>query len=352
MSALTPLWAKLDGGYAVGFAAFGALLAGLLGAGLGVGWPWAIALAAALAAVHAVVCRSAEHISRVNPLRSSRLPVTLSTFAAAASAAGIAFAALAIGGVALVSDLPTDEVADALPAFFGYGAGAYLVTAAYCYASAARREALRFEARALEAELLAVEADLRALSAKLNPHFLFNALNSIAALAARDPDASRRMCVALADHMRLQLRAGDAAYHPLEAEVAIARGYLAIERFRFGDRMSVVEAIGAETLAWPVPPLVLQPLVDNAVKHGVAATSDPATIALEARVERGVLVLTVENPLVTAPAPRAPREGLGLELVRRRLAAVYGGRASMDIAADAGRFRAVLTLPKPGGGGA
>jgi two-component system, LytTR family, sensor histidine kinase AlgZ len=343
---LTAFWSRLDGGYAAAFAAFGALLAALLGAGLEVEWPWAIALGAMLAAVHGIVCRSAEHISRVNPLLSARLPAALSTFAAASSVAGIAFAGLALGGTALASELPAARIADTLPAFFGFGAGAYLVAAAYYYASAAHREALQLEARAKEAELAAVESELRALSAKLNPHFLFNALNSIAALAASDPEASRRMCIALAEHMRSQLRAGDAAFIPLEAELAIARGYLAIERVRFGDRMDVEEAIDADCLAWPVPPMVLQPLVDNAVKHGVAAMSEAGTISLEAHLDGGDLVVAVENAVGGGAAPRAVRAGIGLDLVRRRLFAAYGRSASLDAAAGPARFRAAIRIPR------
>jgi LytS/YehU family sensor histidine kinase len=132
----------------------------------------------------------------------------------------------------------------------------------------------------------------------------------------------------------------------------VARGYLAIERVRFRDRMEVEERIEPGCLAWPVPPLLLQPVVENAVKHGVAPSAEPTVISVEARIDGGELLVIAENPIPAERAPRAARGGLGLDLVRRRLAAAYGGRARFEAGAVDGRFRAALFLPRETGGGA
>jgi two-component system, LytTR family, sensor histidine kinase AlgZ len=334
--------------YATVFAGFGGILAAVFAIVEGVAWPLGLALGAVIAVVHGVVCHSAEHIARVSPLRTMRLSITLSTFLAAASAAGALLAALALGGLALAADLPGDRLFDEAPLYFGLGAGSYLIGVAFHYLSAARREAVQSAARALEAELAAVEAELRALSAKVNPHFLFNALGSVAALTATDPQAGRRMCLDLAELMRFQLRVGDKALVPLEEELDMVRRYLAIEGVRFGDRMSVAERVDPASLSWPVPPLLLQPLVENAVKHGVATSSEASVVEISARLDRGALEVIVENS-VGAARSGASKGGVGIDLVGKRLAAVYGGRAWLRTEAGPGRFTASIRLPGPEG---
>ena len=146
----------------------------------------------------------------------------------------------------------------------------YLLVAAGHYLALAVEASRSAERRALEARVLAREAELKALRAQVDPHFLFNSLNAVAALAGGDPAAARRMALMLADFLRQSLRLVERATIPLDEELALVRAYLAIEQVRFGERLAVAERLDPAAGVVPVPPLLLQPLVENAVKHGIA----------------------------------------------------------------------------------
>jgi len=157
------------------------------------------------------------------------------------------------------------------------------------FADIADREALNREMQAL---VIARDAELKALKAQINPHFLFNSLNSISALAGIDAVRAREMCVGLSDFLRNSLRMGEREVVPLSEELALADSYLGVEQVRFGARLRVEQAMepGCETCL--VPPLLLQPLVENAVKHGIASMVDGGTVRLEAwRVENALHLL-------------------------------------------------------------
>jgi LytS/YehU family sensor histidine kinase len=212
------------------------------------------------------------------------------------------------------------------------------------YAALAAGESRAAESRAAEARTLAREAELQALRMQINPHFLFNSLNSIAALATQDGPRARDMCVRLSDFLRSGLGLGDRESIPLAEELALARSYLDVERVRFGDRLRVEEAIDADCEDCGVPALVLQPLVENAVKHGIAGLVEGGTIRLEARRQQGGVCIAIENPFdPDAPAPR--RTGLGLAHVRRRLRLRYGEAAVFEPSSREGLYRVVLLLP-------
>ncbi|HEY8056639.1 MAG TPA: histidine kinase, partial [Terriglobales bacterium] len=207
--------------------------------------------------------------------------------------------------------------------------------------------------RSRDAERLAHAAELRALKAQLNPHFLYNSLNSISALTAADPGRAREMCVRLADFLRRTLalsQAGPEALVSLEEEMALARTYLAIEQVRFGARLRVEEEISAALLATPVPPLVLQPLLENAVVHGINQLTEGGRIGITAAQEEGRVRIMVANPY-DPDAPRRRRggeEGVGLRNVHQRLRSLFGPAAGLTAAASDGEFAVTLTLPRGG----
>jgi LytS/YehU family sensor histidine kinase len=237
-----------------------------------------------------------------------------------------------------------EPYARSMPALFGLGLPLYLVAVVLHYLLLAVEESRAAESQALEDRVLAREAELRALKAQLDPHFLFNSLNAVAALAGSDPGAARKMAILLSEFLRRSLALGGHAAIPLAEELAHATSYLAVERVRFGDRLAVEEAIEEASRGCLVPPLVLQPLVENAVRHGVAQLLEGGVIRIEARVAAGRLSLAVENPCDPGhPAPRGG--GVGLANVAARLAARHGEAARLAVTAPPGRFRVEITLP-------
>src|SRR5262249_42091949 len=154
---------------------------------------------------------------------------------------------------------------------------------------------------------------------QLHPHFLFNSLNSISALTGREPEAARRMCQLLGDFLRTSLALGARERVTFGEELELASRYLAIEQVRFGSRLGIERRIEPAAERCLVPPLLIQPLIENAVKHGVADRVEGGTIEIVAARRGTRLEITIENPRDPEAPPRRG-QGLGLENVRQRLA--------------------------------
>jgi two-component system, LytTR family, sensor histidine kinase AlgZ len=200
----------------------------------------------------------------------------------------------------------------------------------------------------LYAQRRKLDAEMRALRYELNPHFLFNTLNSIAGLIEEGSGGrADRMVLSLSRFLHTTLSLDPLHDVPLAEEIALQRDYLEIERERFADRMAFYIRVPTELAAALVPNLILQPLIENAVKHGVAPARKRTVIVLEARQERDRLVLSVENDLPDEAADRKPAGmEIGLRNIAERLQARFGTRwhlASGPI--DGGRYRAAITLP-------
>jgi LytS/YehU family sensor histidine kinase len=198
--------------------------------------------------------------------------------------------------------------------------------------------------RALELEVASREAELRALRAQLHPHFLFNSLNSINALIASRPEEARRLCVRMGDLLRRSLLMGSKERIPLSEELALAEDLLSIEQVRFGSRLGSQVVADEAARRCLVPPLVLQPLVENAVTHGIAQMIEGGTVRVEVEKRGSQLWLCVENPR-DPESPVAKGTGIGLDNVRRRLQAMYGPGATLRVGAAEASFRVELTLP-------
>jgi hypothetical protein len=198
-----------------------------------------------------------------------------------------------------------------------------------------------------EARTLAQTAQLTALRLQLNPHFLFNTLNAISSLIVtgrnRDGEAMlAKLCVFL----RTALVSDGRGEVTLGEELETLQTYLEIEAVRFGDRLTVEFAAADELLELPVPSFILQPLVENAVKHGVAPTSRPVVLRVGARREGDDLILSVSDN-GGASRPSGPGTGVGLDNTRRRLEVIYGPRARLETLAHDGGFTALIRIPAP-----
>jgi LytS/YehU family sensor histidine kinase len=226
----------------------------------------------------------------------------------------------------------------------GMGVLLYLLSSGLYYAALAMMESRDAERRAAEARTLAREAELASLRTQLNPHFLFNSLHSISTLATQDGARARVMCIRLADFLRTSLGLGSRDSIPLGEELALAKSYLEVEQVRFGERLRVVEEIEAGCRECAVPALLLQPLVENAVKHGIAGLVEGGSIRLAVERSGDAVAITVENGFdAEMPPPRSL--GMGLTHVRRRLEVRYGEAATFDARAYGELYRVVLRFP-------
>jgi len=199
--------------------------------------------------------------------------------------------------------------------------------------------------RSLEMQSLAKEAELRALQAQINPHFLFNALNTLYGTIRRDNAEARRLVLDLSDVLRYALRAEE-CYIALEEELRIVEAYLEIERLRLGSRLETAVTADPAALATRVPALSIQPLVENAVKHGVARQSSRGYVRLSARRRGGHIEVEVRNSGDFAPSSEAGSgSGVGLHNVRRRVALCYGAAGELRLSSTGGETTATLTIP-------
>lgn len=200
------------------------------------------------------------------------------------------------------------------------------------------------EQAALEAKVETRDAELKALRAQVNPHFLFNGLNAVASLAGSDPARARTMTVMLADFLRRSLALGGRREIALEEELDLAGRYLEIERVRFGERLRLEMDVDPEALHCAVPALLLQPLVENAVTHGIAHSIEGGVVSLTARRSAGRLQIIVENP-ADPDRPPSRGQGVGVTNVRSRLASLHPGATRVECREAGGRYSVEVTLP-------
>jgi LytS/YehU family sensor histidine kinase len=226
---------------------------------------------------------------------------------------------------------------------FTAGVLLFLLSLAVHYAMLAFDAVREAERRQLQAEVLARDAQLSALRAQLDPHFLYNSLNSISALTSTDPAGARRMCLMLGDFLRETMSLSAQPWIPLAEELALANKFLDIEQVRFGARLRVERHDDEAAAGCRVPPLLLQPLVENAVTHGIARLLEGGVIRVDVVRRDGYVSIAIENPRETDVRPS--QTGVGLRNVRQRIAVLFGDAGRLEARADGDRFRVELNLP-------
>lgn len=312
-------------------------------------WRDAAAISLPLCIIGQFELVAAKYTCKIAPLQRTTVWRLVSTHVVAAQVIGLIWA---VQGKVLASVLAQQTAFRGIDQRFAGQAGVvyiaanffYYLAAAYYYVLLAQAASHQAEARVMETSILARDAELKALKAQINPHFLFNSLNSISALTSIDPARAREMCLLLADFLRMTLRLGEKAQIPLSQELELLEKFLAIEKVRFGARLTMEMAVEEQAKRCLVPTLLLQPLVENAVTHGIAKLTEGGTVKLAATNHGLKLSISVENSMdPDAPADR--KGGMGLRNVRERLEARYGKEASVRATAEEDAFRVNLSMP-------
>jgi hypothetical protein len=311
------------------------------------GIPAAVLLTLPPTLIYAFVCLAAWYPVRAMPLETSNAWTLLVSHA---------FAAMILGGVWVVLFRLSAQVSATIveggamaiehhtPPLFVAGALLYLLAVAFHYLLVAIERAARIEKQEVEVRMLAREAELKVLKAQLDPHFLFNSLNSISSLCGSNPASARTLTTLLAEYLRKSLRTGSAESITLSEELELASSYLAIERIRFGPRLELAQDIDESVRGYRVPPLLLQPLVENAVKHGIGQIIEGGTLQIAATRDRDHVRISVDNACDVDRTPQQG-EGIGLSNTRRRVEMFYGAGARVEIVEEPTRYRVALVLP-------
>jgi len=345
------LWTRRSSAlYLLAWLMLGVLLAGLLVATLDAGPGASLLFALPLTLFYACACGfSAYYLCRANPLAQRRLGAVLTVFFFSGLSAALLWCAAASAWAALCALVaPGQAVAVTRPfaaVMLGIGVLLYWMTAVAHYLALEFERARRAETRELESRLLAQDAELRMLRTQIDPHFLFNSLNSVSALTAIDPGRARDMTLQLAGFFRLTLGLEAHRKVTLGDEVALVERFLAIEQVRFGPRLRFEHSVGEGAQECLLPPMILQPLAENAVKHGIGSLLEGGTIRLHAQRAGSLLRIRVENDADPDDTSAKAGSGIGLANVRQRLAAAYGSEASAHWAREDNIFRVDLVLP-------
>ncbi len=303
--------------------------------------------------LYAFICQASWYLCRALPLHETEILRLIGTHGVAAVLSCLVWLlvgylwALALYSTGSFAGITGRYLAQMAVLFFS-GILLFLLAVALNYLLITIEVSQRAEKKALESQALAREAELKALRAQIDPHFLFNSLNSINALIGADPVAARQMCVLLGEFLRGCLKLGAKDWISLGQEIQLAQNYLDIEKVRLGARLSVESNIDAHCENCLVPPLILQPLVENAITHGVAPLLDGGTIRIEAARHGPGIRVIIENPFEMDDVRAASGAGLGIQNVRMRLKNLFNGDARLDAIQNGSLFRVEMQMPCSG----
>ncbi len=362
--------------YLVAWLPIGLALATALALSGAFGWTAAIAIGVPLALVESFICLGAFYFCRAVPIQRARPLAQVGSivmsivFSASLLVIAGRLWVYALQALGLLGDAAqaTDGYRRAAPILLAIGGLLFALALAIHYLLATLEASAAAERRALELEVISREAELRALRAQINPHFLFNSLNSISSLAGHDSKKARQVCSLLGDFLRSSLSLGSRDTIALSVEIDLAEKLLQVETIRFGDRLSFSFDVDPAVSGLEVPPLLLLPLVENAVTHGIAALVEGGSVVVRAGQVGSSLEITIDNSVEAGvvsspgaalkdlaalsgmgPGRRKPGggrgTGLGLQNVRRRVATIYGRAAEMVVERRPERFCVTLRLP-------
>ena len=331
------------------FLLIGLALAAMIAVGGDVPWGASLVFCVPMTLVCGLMSLSSWYVCRSLPLKTTSVLRILGVLATSAIVSAGLWIIIGEVLAILLGNFPfSAPVAAAyrnqIILFSSVGLGLYLLSVAVHYLMITFEQTREAERRTLELKILAQNAELRALQFQVNPHFLFNSLNSVSALITKDPVAARSMTQLLADFLRQSLRFGTLDSIPLHEELSLCKRFLDIEQVRYGARLQFDQEVADEAKGLAIPPLLLQPLIENAIVHGIAHLVEGGTITLKAETRGDKLHISVRNPCDSA-RPKTKGNRMGLENVRKRLITLSPTEARLDVSEDSGIFTANVTLP-------
>lgn len=312
-------------------------------------WPQAILFSIPLSLFFAFVNLSAYYLCRAFPLERGQMVQLFAVFGSVSLLSSALWTVLGSGwywflGQIANAGAPVQMPAALVGVFFGLGVVLYILSVSVFYLMIEFERSAGAERREFELKMFAQEAELKTLRSQIDPHFLFNSLNSISALTTNDPAGARGMTLLLAEFLRKSLNLGAKDKIHLAEELELSLSFLEIEKIRFGERLQVLCDRDPSADHCLVPPLMFQPLIENAIKHGIAGLVGGGLISIQTRRSGSLLRIFIENP-IDQEAPKKSGVNLGLENVTKRLDAMYAEKARIDIITTDTRYRIEILLP-------
>jgi len=336
--------------YLIGWLCLGAMIGALIVILSGDPWPNAMLFAIPLTMVYALGSgNSSYYLCHAYPLADKGLLQIAGVFSIASVISAFCWTSLAYiwNTLCFLGEWEWAAIHLNRPIvalIFGLGIVLYVLAGIVRYLIIEFERSQQAQRRELELKLFAQDAELRLLRTQIDPHFLFNSLNSISALTSQNPAGARQMTLQLADFFRHSLGLGAHQRIALKEEIGLSLNFLAIEKIRFGSRLRVEEAVDDMAKTCLVPPLLIQPLVENAVKHGISHLTEGGTVRITAQRAGSQLRICVEND-IDPDGLVSNRNGIGLDNVRQRLAGAYAHEASIAWIRENNIFRVNVLLP-------
>ncbi|MBC7684287.1 MAG: histidine kinase [Bdellovibrionales bacterium] len=323
----------------------GMLFAALVVGATGARWGASVLFAIPVTMVYGCAAGfSSYYLCRAYPLDDKAVAAILIVFGVSAALSAMLWTGLCVLWNGLWQEAGVPLAAPLKASVFGLGVILYGLSAFAHYLAIEFQRARGAERRELESKLMAQEAELRMLRTQIDPHFLFNSLNSISALTTQNPAGAREMTLQLSEFFRHTLGLEAHRKVTLEAEAKLLMHFLAIEKVRFGARLQVEQHIDDAARGCLLPPMILQPLVENAVKHGIGNLAQGGVVRIRAERAGSMLHVQIDND-IDQEQPAGSGGGIGLANVRQRLEVVYGHEASVHWTREDQIFRVALALP-------
>ncbi|MET3139680.1 two-component system sensor histidine kinase AlgZ [Undibacterium sp. GrIS 1.2] len=339
----------------------GVVIAALLVTMANISWGAGLGFAVPVSLIYGFVAASAFYVCRSLPFEKRQFLLTLVIFGGASLLSGLMWLLLCYAwnylaqairhsflyGADTDSNLAVNLIVITQPMsvmLFVAGCGFYLLSILVHDVLIALDNMRLADRRAAESRVQARDAELQVLRTQINPHFLFNSLNSISALTSIDPVAARTMTLELAQFFRQTLALSEKEQIPLVDEITLCQHFLAIEKIRFGKKLQSDILVSDTAQAALIPPMLLQPCIENAIKHGIRDLTEGGTITLRAMTRGDWLHVTIENPVDISPSATVGN-GLGLKNSQQRLRSLYGEKARISWTRNTEFFIVEIAIP-------